>query len=50
MFMAREKTHHHLLLFFKAASHKAPDGTRFIGGVQLSLITQEGEIVLVDIK
>lgn len=28
----------------------APDGTRFIGGVQVSLITQEGKIVMVEIK
>ena len=28
----------------------APDGTRFLGGVQLSLITQEGKIVMVKIK
>lgn len=28
----------------------APDGTRFIGGRQLSLITQEGEIMMVQIK
>lgn len=28
----------------------APDGNRFIGGVQLSLITQEGKIVMVDLE
>ncbi len=28
----------------------APDGTRFVGGVQLSLITQEGKIVMVEIR
>ncbi len=28
----------------------APDDTRFIGGVQLSLIIQEGKIVMVEIK
>jgi Tol biopolymer transport system component len=28
----------------------APDGKRFVGGVQLSLITQEGKIVIVKLK
>lgn len=28
----------------------APDGTRFVGGVQLSLITQEGKIVMVKLE
>ena len=28
----------------------APEGTRFVGGVQLSLVTQEGKIVMVNIN
>jgi Tol biopolymer transport system component len=28
----------------------SPDGKRFIGGVQVSLVTQEGKIVMVDLK